>query len=128
MKCNELILDEKLLRKKIKEETDALHIKTKETIEGLNDEEVKTILKEKWIINFVKSLYSMPDTIIDDLILKVSGITTKYNETFEDVEKNIMDTEKELCVLLDDLCGNEFDLKGISEFKALLMGELNGRK
>lgn len=128
MKCNELINDEKLLRKRIKEETDALHIKTKETIEGLNDEEVKSLLKEKWISNLVKSLYSMPDLIIDDLISKVTALTTKYNVTFEDVEKEIFDTEKELCVLLDGLCGNEFDLKGLSEFKALLMGELNGGK
>ena len=128
MQCNDLISDEKSLKKKMKEETDNLHIKTKETIEGLNDEEVKSLLKEKWITNFVKSLYSMPYSIIDVLISKVSALTTKYSVTFEDVEKDIADTEKELCVLLDGLCGNEFDLKGLSEFKALLMGELNGGK
>lgn len=128
IKCNNLISEEKSLKKEMKEEADSLHTKTKETIEDLNDEEVKLLLKEKWIKNLVKSLYSMPDTIIDVLILQVSELTMKYSETFEDVEKNIIDTEKELCVLIDGLCGNEFDLKGLSEFKALLMGEFNGGK
>lgn len=123
IKCNKLISEEKALKKKIKEETDALHIKTKETIEALSDSEVKELLKEKWIINLVKSLYSMPQSIIEVLITKVTALASKYNETFEDVQKDIADTEKELCIMLDNLCGNEFDMKGLSEFKSLLMGE-----
>lgn len=123
IKCNKLISDEKALKKKIKEETDALHIKTKETIEALSDSEVKELLKEKWIINLVKSLYSMPQSIIEVLITKVTDLASKYDETFEDVQKDIADTEKELCIMLDNLCGNEFDMKGLSEFKSLLMGE-----
>lgn len=37
----------------------------------------------------------------------------------------ISETEKELCSMIDDLCGNEFDMKGLSEFKKLLGGVQN---
>lgn len=123
IQCNDLISEEKALKKEIKEETDALHVMTKNTIEALTDEDVKMLLRIKWITKLVKSLYSIPNTILNDLITKVSNISMKYNETFEDVEKNIAATEKELSILLDELCGNEFDMKGLSEFKSLLMGE-----
>lgn len=123
IQCNGLIFDEKALKKEIKEEADALHIKTKNTIEALTDDDVKMLLHRKWITKLVKSLYSMPNTIVEDLIAKVSSISMKYSETFEDVEKNIIATEKELSVLLEELCGNEFDMKGLSEFKLLLKGE-----
>lgn len=123
IQCDGLISGEKALKKEIKEETDALHVKTKNTIEALTDDDVKMLLRIKWITKLVKSLYSMPNTIVEELITKVSSISMKYNETFEDVERNIATTKKKLSILLDELCGNEFDLKGLSEFKLLLMGE-----
>ena len=43
--------------------------------------------------------------------------------TFFDVEDEIHKTERQLAQMLDDLDGNEYDLKGLSEFKSLLMGE-----
>lgn len=123
VKCNELIADEKKLKKQIKEETDALHIKTKETIEALSDDDVKMLLKQKWIVKLVGSLNSMPEVIVEGLVAKVISVSTKYKETFESVEEKIIDTEKELISLLDNLCGNEYDMKGLSEFKSLLMGK-----
>jgi type I restriction enzyme M protein len=123
IRCNDLISDEKALKKEIKEETDTLHVKTKNTIEALTDDEVKMLLRIKWITKLVKSLYSMPHTIIENLIKKVSSISVKYNETFEDIEKSIIATEKDLGILLDELCGNKYDMKGLSELKLLLIGE-----
>lgn len=123
IKCNGLINNEKALKKEIKEETDALHMKTKSTIEALTDDEVKILLQMKWITKLMENLYSMPKTIVDDLINKLSSISMKYSETLKDIEKNITAIEMELGVLLDELCGNEFDMKGLSEFKLLLMGE-----
>jgi len=121
--CDKLIADEKMLKKEIKEATDALHIKTKETIEALSDSDVKMLLEKKWIESLINSLYSLPDTIVDGLIGNVTALATKYQTTYFDIENEIRDTEKELCSLIDDLCGNEFDMKGLSEFKALLTGE-----
>lgn len=123
MKCAGLITEEKLLKKQVKEETDLLHIKTKDTIEQLDDEQVKELLRIKWISKLVSSLKSMPGAVVDGLILKITDMANKYSETLDDIEKDIVATEKKLCTLLDDLRGNDFDMKGLSEFKSLLMGE-----
>lgn len=123
IQCNGLISDEKAVKKEIKEKTDALHIKTKNTIEALTDNDVKMLLRVKWITKLMNNLYSIPNTIIEELVTSVSSISMKYNETFEDIEKRIVATERELSALLDELRGNEFDMKGLSEFKLLLMGE-----
>lgn len=123
IKCSELIAEEKQLKKQVKEENDYLHMKTKETIEALDDNQVKELLRVKWISKLIVTLKSMPENVVDVLISNVNDMAKKYSETFEDVEKDIVATEKELCLLLDGLRGNEFDMKGISELKSLLIGE-----
>lgn len=115
--------EEKDLKAKIKTKTAQLHAKTKETIEGLSDEQVKELLKIKWIKSLVDNLYSIPDAIVNGLVTKITAIAEKYETTYFDIEAEISKTEKELCSLIDDLCGNEFDMKGLSEFKSLLSGE-----
>ena len=45
IKCNNLLNEEKLLKKEVKAESDKLHIKTKETIEALSDDDVKVLLR-----------------------------------------------------------------------------------
>ena len=121
--CNNLINEEKSLKKEVKAESDRLHIKTKETIEALRDDEVKTLLREKWIVGIINGLNEIPSTIINSVVEAADYLSKKYEDTFEDVEKDITKTEKELVGLMDNLTANEFDMKGISEFKSLLMGE-----
>ncbi len=121
--CNNLINEEKALKKGVKAESDRLHIKTKETIEALSDDEVKKLLREKWIVGIINGLNEIPSTIINSVVEAVSYLSKKYEDTFEDVEKDIAKTEKELVGLMDNLTANEFDMKGISELKSLLMGE-----
>ena len=53
-------------------------------------------------------------------------MSNKYNTTLVDTEKEIKECEKNLGSMLDELVGNDFDMKGISEFKSLLNGDLNG--
>lgn len=123
IKCNKLISEEKELKKEVKAESDRLHLKTKETIEALSDDEVKVLLKQKWIAGIVESLSKIPTSIISSVSEAVNYLAKKYEDTFEDVEKEIAKTEKELVGLMDSLTANEFDMKGISELKSLLMGE-----
>lgn len=123
IKCNDLLSEEKSLKKAVKEESDRLHIKTKEIIETLSDEEVKVLLKQKWITGIVEGLSEIPISIINSVAEVVNYLAKKYEDTFEDVEKDIAKTEKELVDLMDNLTANEFDMKGISELKSLLMGE-----
>lgn len=121
--CNNLINEEKSLKKEVKAESDRLHIKTKETIEALSDDEVKTLLREKWIVGIINGINEIPSTIINSVVEAADYLSKKYEDTFEDVEKDITKTEKELVGLMDNLTANEFDMKGISELKSLLMGE-----
>lgn len=117
--------EEKALKSQIKTETAELHAKTKTTIEGLSDEEVKTLLEIKWIKSLVDNLYSIPSTIVNGLVSKITALAKKYDTTYFDIETEISETEKELCSMIDDLCGNEFDMKGLGEFKKLLGGVQN---
>ena len=123
IKCNNLISEEKGLKKEVKAERDRLHLKTKETIETLSDEEVKELLKQKWIVGMVEGLSEIPTSIIHSVAEAVNDLAKKYEDTFEDVERDIAKTEKELVGLMEHLTANEFDMKGIRELKSLLMGE-----
>ena len=46
----------------------------------------------------------------------------KYETTYNELETQINETESQLCSMIDDLEGDEFDMKGLSALKALLQG------
>lgn len=118
-----LFTEEKTLKKKVKEDAAALHERTKSVIEQLTDDEVRDLLHRKWILPLMENLNSLPDAVLDDFVKRLDAVCRKYETTFEDVESQIASTEKELLGMLDDLQGNEFDMKGIEELKKLLGGE-----
>lgn len=122
-KYEKLSQEEKELKKEIKKETADLHILTKETIENLTDEKVRELLDKKWIGNLLENINKLPDTIVSNLVSKIQSLESKYATTYFEVENEIKETERLLSQMIDDLEGNEFDMKGLSEFKALLMGE-----
>ena len=122
-KFEDLSQEEKELKKEIKKETAELHMLTKETIENLSDETVYELLDKKWIGNLIESINKLPDTIVNNLVSKIQALQSKYATTYFEVESEIRETERLLSSMIDDLEGNEFDMKGLSEFKSLLMGE-----
>ena len=122
-KFENLSQEEKELKKEIKKETAELHMLTKETIENLSDEMVYELLDKKWIGNLIESINKLPDTIINNLVSKIQALQSKYATTYFEVESEIKETERLLSSMIDDLEGNEFDMKGLSEFKSLLMDE-----
>ena len=121
--ANDLITEEKALKAEIKKLSAELESKTKETIESLSDEQTFNLLKEKWITPLVESLMKLPDYMINELVSKIDDLAKKYETTFEQVEKEIAETEQSLCSMIDELCGNEFDLAGLAELKKMLGGE-----
>lgn len=118
-----LFAEEKTLKKQVKDDSSALHQRTKSVIEHLTDEEVRDLLHRKWILPLMENLNSLPDAVLDDFVKQLDAVCKKYETTFEDVESQIASTEHELLGLLDDLQGNEFDMQGIAELKKLLGGE-----
>lgn len=120
VKAASLLQEEKDLKSQIKKEAAALHSKTKETIEALTDEQVYELLELKWVQPIVSAMYGLPESIIDSLTNKVQTLSEKYSTTYSDVANEISKAENTLSALIDDLTGNEFDMKGLNELKSLL--------
>lgn len=118
-----LCKEEKELRKNVKELKDKLQIRTKETIEKLSDEDMNRLVSAKWIRPLVIEIEQMPDIVIGQLIKDVQKLSEKYSDTLISIEQDIKEAEKELCSMMDNLCGSEFDMRGLEEFKSILGGK-----
>ena len=122
-KVDALITEEKTLKKKVRDDSAELHIKTKKTVEALGDGEATELIKLKWVSPIVRSMAGLPEAVISGFVAKLTALCKKYEITFAEVEQQIADTETELRAMLDGLCGSEFDMRGIEELKNLLGGE-----
>jgi type I restriction enzyme M protein len=125
LNVNELLIKEKELKKQAKALNDELTTLTKKTIENLSEKQIEELLKLKWISPIVSSLSELPNLIIKELTAKIKKLNEKYATTFLDVENQILKAEDVTTDLLNDLVGDEFDMKGISELKSLLKGDKN---
>lgn len=114
--------EEKSLKKQVKEESTQLHLKTKETIEGLSDEQVLLLLEQKWIAPLVEQLYALPQAAVDSLVKEVSALAQKYAVTMTDLDTEIGRTEREFSAMLEQLTGSASDMAGLAELKKLLGG------
>ncbi|WP_247917756.1 type I restriction-modification system subunit M [Streptococcus oralis] len=116
----ELQDEEKHLAATVKEAEKKLHLKTKQVIESLSDEQADELLEKKWIVPVVEQLNQLPHVLFTQLIKHVTGVADKYSETFEDVSKELAAVEQSLSDMIDQLDGPEFDMKGLREFQNLL--------
>lgn len=116
--------EEKAVKKKLKEAEVMLEDKTKDTIEGLTDEQVCSLLDAKWNKPLIQQLGSLPNAVVDELVAKVGALRDKYATTYADIDAEIQSIEAELVGMLGNLTGNEFDMAGVGELAKLLGGEL----
>ena len=123
VRVDKLMTEEKSVKKETKEKADALHLKTKETIEGLSDEQVLDLLRLKWIAPLCVALRAVPNAIIASLENTVQTLAEKYAVTYLELGEQIEESEKTLSDMINELTGNEFDMKGLEQFRALLTGE-----
>lgn len=123
IKVDDLLAEEKKLKKQVKADALALHLKTKDTIEASADHQITELLQHKWIKPIVQSLHSLPNNAIDTLSRKLQHLADKYATTYSEVAKDIKQAENSLADLLNDLTGNEHDMKAMNEFKNLLKTE-----
>lgn len=122
-----LIEKEKKLKKEVKEKAWALHMLTKETIEGLSDEKVLMLLDLKWIQSLCSLLAELPAGVIHDLVGRTKALAEKYAVTYVELDSQIRESKKSLSALIDDLEGSEFDMLGLREFQKLLGADENGK-
>ena len=123
VQVQELIDEEKELKAQVKKDAAALHLHTKETIEGLADVQIVELLEAKWIAPLMTALNKIPDHIITDLISRIRALADKYATTYAEVAQQIAETKSTLSALIDGLTGDEYDMKGLGEFQSLLRGE-----
>lgn len=121
--ASSLLNEERALKSEVKEDAAALHLLTKKTIENLNDAQVNELLELKWVWPLNDALHSLPSQKLDIFTAKLQALVEKYQVTYADNARQIQQTEAELAGMIDELDGNEFDLKGLSELKTLLKGE-----
>lgn len=122
-KVSTLLNEEKELKAKIKELTSAFHLRTKETIEGLNELQIKALLNEKWIVPVLEGISELAHQSLGLLVDGINQISKKYELTYSQVSMEIEQTEEELCKLINQLDADEYDLKGLNEFKSFLKGD-----
>lgn len=123
IKVNKLIDEEKNIKKDVKSEIAQIHNETKEIIEKLTEDEIISLLKEKWITPLVNNMNKLPNEMISELVTKIQLLSEKYSVTYVDIENQIDESEKSLAMMIDELVGNEFDMKGLSELQSLLNGD-----
>ena len=123
VQADKLMTEERTVKREAKDMAEALHLKTKETIEGLRDEQVLDLLRLKWIAPLCASLRAMPGAIIVELEKAVQALADKYTVTYVELDKQIQESEATIADMIDELTGSEFDMKGLSEFQSLLKGE-----
>jgi type I restriction enzyme M protein len=116
------LAEEKKLKATLKTEAAALRLKTKKTIENLSDTQVHDLLERKWITPFSDELHRLPGQRIDAFIQKLEALAEKYRLTYAANAHEIAETETALAGMIEELDGNEFDLKGLTELKTLLAG------
>lgn len=115
-----LLAQEKALKAEIQKDADALHLKTKKTIEGLKDTQVNELLELKWIVPLCDSLHRLPDTQLEVLTDKLEVLVEKYRVTYADNARDIGQAETALAEMIGKLDGNDFDRKGLAKLKASL--------
>ncbi|AIO18472.1 putative type I restriction enzymeP M protein [Candidatus Izimaplasma bacterium HR1] len=115
--------EEKALKKSIKTKEAELHIKTKSVIESLSNEEAKDMLELKWIDTLIESIEKLPQKTLNKLVSKIKSFKDKYSVTFSEIDNEIEKEQKNLSLIIEELEGNESDMKGLSELKSLLRGK-----
>ncbi len=118
------------LNPKIKKEKDsvknlsvALATNTENKLKSLSEDEIRMFLEEKWVRPICDGINGLADKLIASLEKEIIKLSKKYSETLVDIDEGIHNTQKELVGLIDELDADEFDKKGLEEFKKLLGGE-----
>ena len=109
------------LRQGIKRGEANMHEETKRIIEHhLSDANVLELLEVKWIDGLCQCINELPRSIIDSLVQKVVSLDKKYAVTLVDVEKDIRSASNELHDMIDDLTGDEYNMRALKEFQKTL--------
>lgn len=119
-----LMDEESAVKKDVKQKKEALHIKTKEVIEGLSEDEALKIVEQKWIAPLVKDLQAISTDIVMDVIARMEYVSQKYSTTMHDIQSEKISIRNSLVSLLGSLEASKgADAEGLKEFKLIMGGK-----
>ena len=95
---------------------------TEKKIKTLSDEEIHNLLMEKWVTPICNGIMELPHVFISALVSQIDELMHKYNLTYTDIDEQITSSEHSLSILLENLTGNDFDIRGIEQFRNILGG------
>lgn len=107
-------LDEtKAIAKEIKGMEATLNEKAKDLIPVLTEEQIDLLLTKKWLEPLRKDLNDVLNKTLSDYITKLSALKDKYSDSLADINKEIESTTDSLKSMMNELTGNEADMKAI---------------
>lgn len=115
-----LIDEEPSLKFELRKAKEDLHIKTKETIENISEDESLNLLYEKWIKPLLLGLDGLGENVIVTLGDKIKTINKKYANTFEEIDNELNKTQEALIDMCNQLVGSPRDMEGLEELKKIL--------
>lgn len=111
---NELWDEQDTKKKQIAQAKNNLEAKTITTIETLDMKGINQFLELKWIEPITSAINALPDAIVQRLAESIISLNEKYAITYNDIEKDIIESEKNLAELIEQLTGDEFAICGLS--------------
>ncbi|MCS4537219.1 hypothetical protein NXS15_03725, partial [Mycoplasma sp. CSL7475-4] len=97
--------------------------KKQSKIDSIDTDEFIELLHIKWSDNLSKSILEKGNDVINSQIAKLEKLAKKYDQTLAQIDEEIKQSENELIQMLNELEGDEYDIKGIKELINLLGGE-----
>ncbi|MDO5356339.1 MAG: N-6 DNA methylase, partial [Conchiformibius sp.] len=122
LKAQALLDEEKSLKSEIKTTAAKLHSDTKAIIENLSDEEALDLLRQKWFTPLNQAMFELPETMLAAFGQKLTALCAKYANTYQDIHERRQQSATTLANMMDDLTGDDFDMKGIAAWQAALKG------
>lgn len=123
MAVEKLNNEAKALKKIVNAEKNSLIEDTKAHIEEISTEDALSVLKAKWVDSLAENLDGLAASCLSNAQARIEALSTKYDTTLADLDREISSVEKELHTMLGMLTGNDRDMAGIKELAALLGGE-----
>lgn len=105
--------EKKAKNARIKKDLLALETKTIKTIEELDMRGIKQFLELKWILPITSAIEALPDAVVQTLADAITALSEKYAVTYNDIERGIAESERNLAALIGQLTGDEFAIKGL---------------
>ncbi|PMJ71515.1 type I restriction-modification system subunit M [Vibrio splendidus] len=115
--------EEKSLKKEIKVANEVLQEATRNKINNLTQKEIEHLLLLKWVKPIVQSLDKLPSLTLERLTTKLEVLAVKYAQTYGDIAHETKEVEQSLASIMSELQGNEFDMLGLKELQAFLLGD-----